>query len=243
MEYGKPGNRLQKEKKIPKQNQPVWRRKPKNQSRRKSNSDTINPQISTCRQWILINGARQPKRLPQSQSLPLSPSGNIHALPPTPAVVHGAARLARAARLTFHPPPTSPLSSLRTTPDLELIDPRILDPLWPGNGCPPSIDGTCPAVCADNGDAGIIHEELTDDPTITQFDALHIDIHQIGREGSGVTVNTTSANTSAARGNAHSTSPDLDSRDEPSDCTPAGDVQGGLFSKDLHQTSSTSEGL
>ena len=52
------------------------------------------------------------------------------------------------------------------TPDLELIDPRILDPLWSGSGGPSFINETCdasnPAACTDDGDKYIIHEEMTD---------------------------------------------------------------------------------
>ena len=52
------------------------------------------------------------------------------------------------------------------TPDLELIDPRILDPLWPGSGGPSFINETCdasnPAACTDDGDKYIKHEEMTD---------------------------------------------------------------------------------
>jgi hypothetical protein len=166
---------------------------------------------------------------------PCPPSYSSSSAPSSPVSESGTAGISA---------PTSPLSSLRTTPDLELIDPRILDPLWPGNGAPPSIGGTCdasgPAAYVD-GDAGIAHEELTDDPTIVQFDALHIESHQIGHEGSGVTTDTTPANTSA-RGDVHSSSPYLGSRDEPSDCSLAGDVQSTLLAKDPHQTSSASEG-
>jgi len=82
--------------------------------------------------------------------------------------------------------PSSPLSSLRTTADLELIDPRILDPLWPGNGGPPSIDGTCdasdPAACANNGDKSTIREEMADDPTFSQLDARRINNNRLDQE-------------------------------------------------------------
>lgn len=55
---------------------------------------------------------------------------------------------------------TSPLSSLHTTPDLEGIDPRILDPVWFGSGEPTGASD--PAACAEDGVKGNIHESMAD---------------------------------------------------------------------------------
>ena len=104
MAFGNPGKRLRKGRELPKQNQHVWMRRLKSQSQRKLNSDTINPHISTCRQLILVNGPQQSRCSSQSQRRPISHSGNIHALPPTPAVMHQAAWPARTAQLIFQPP-------------------------------------------------------------------------------------------------------------------------------------------
>ena len=84
---------------------------------------------------------------------------------------------------------TSPLSSLRTTPDLELIDPRILDPHWVGNSTSTAINETCgasdPVACSNNGDMSIIHEEMTDDLAINHLDTLRLG--SLDQERSGTT--------------------------------------------------------
>lgn len=89
-------------------------------------------------------------------------------------------------------PVTYPLSSLRATPDLDLINPRILDPLWPRGGCSLSINRTCPAVCTDNDGPVINSEKLSHDPIIIQPVSHHIDFHEVGPEVSRVTTEKTS---------------------------------------------------
>ena len=107
------------------------------------------------------------------------------------------------------------MSSLRTTPDLELIDPRILDPHRSGNGASTSIDETCgasdPVACSNNGDMSIIHEEMTDDLAINHLDALRLD--SLDQEGSGNTADTKLMSTSAVPDNVRSSSPDVGPRD------------------------------
>ena len=77
--------------------------------------------------------------------------------------------------------PNSLLSSLRTTPDLKLIDPRILDPPWPGTVAHLPSTGhvmhPTQLLALTNLDKTIIYEEGTDDPTISHLDALHLDDH------------------------------------------------------------------
>lgn len=140
--------------------------------------------------------------------------------------------------------PTSPLSSLRTTPDLELIDPRILDPLWSGSGGPLFINGTCDAsnhtACADDGGKYII-QEITDDLTMSHLDAVHVDNHRLESDGFRVTADTAS-NTSAAPDDVHPSSPDVATRDELPDRPFAGCGQKPSFANSICEIPSASEG-
>lgn len=110
---------------------------------------------------------------------------------------------------------TSPLSSLCTTPDLELIDPRILDPHQSGNSTSTAVDKTYdasdPVACSNNGDMSIIHKEMTDGLATNHLGALHLD--SLDQEGSGATADTKLMSTSAVLDNVHSNSSGVGPRD------------------------------
>ena len=138
---------------------------------------------------------------------------------------------------------TSPLSSLRTTPDLEVIDPRILDPHWVGNSTSTAIDETCgasnPVACSNNGDMSIIHEEMTDDMAINHLDALSLD--SLDQEGSGTTADTKLMSTSAVPDNVRPSSPDVGPMDGLSG-SPPGCGRKTSSVNNFRETPSTSEG-
>lgn len=81
---------------------------------------------------------------------------------------------------------TSPLSSLRSTPDLGVIDPSILDSSWPGNHGPHCIDGACAVpdsvICDNSFHARIASEGFIDDSAIPQLGTPRIHNHRIGQE-------------------------------------------------------------
>ena len=139
---------------------------------------------------------------------------------------------------------TSPLSSLHTTPDLELIDPRILDPHRSGNSTSTAVDETCgasdPVACSNNGDMSIIHEEMTDDLATNHLDALHLD--GLDQEGSGATADTKLMSTSAVPDNVRSNGSDVGPRDGLSGSPLPGCGRKTSSVNNLREIPSTSEG-
>ncbi|KAH8434441.1 uncharacterized protein LDX57_012088 [Aspergillus melleus] len=131
--------------------------------------------------------------------------------------------------------PSSPLSSLRITPDLEFIDPRILDPIWPKDDCLHSIDGICPAVCTENGVPRTGSEELRNDPVIIQ-PVRHTDFHEALTKVFHTIAESTSANTPAVCPSIHLSSPDIGSGDKPPNHQ-KDNVLSSLFIKVSLQTS------
>lgn len=122
---------------------------------------------------------------------------------------------------------TSPLSSLRTTPDLELIDPRILDPVWFGGGEPTGAFDS--AACSGDGVKSNVHERMADARTISRLDALHIDDHQLERERSEIIADTSSKDLSAPSNDVHLRSRDDDPKDAlPDRCVPECSGHGHL---------------
>lgn len=139
---------------------------------------------------------------------------------------------------------TSPLSSLHTTPDLELIDPRILNPHWSGNSTSTAVNKKCdasdPAACSNNGDMSIIHEEMTDGLATNHLGALHLD--SLDQEGSGATADTKLMSTSAVLDNVHSNSSSVGPRDGLSGSLLPGCGWKTSSVNNIHETPSTFEG-
>lgn len=87
---------------------------------------------------------------------------------------------------------TSPLSSLRTTPDLDLIDPRILEQSYFGSDKRDLISGetlNASALARHPHDGGkiILDESITDAQTVCHLDTLHINDHDSEGREPGIT--------------------------------------------------------